>query len=425
MFPYNLLGNNERNRRRGTGERVKRIVADDLTEHCARCGACKARCPSYGFEPHEAMSPRGRLALIAMLETGRLSPSHKLRHRIDTCLHCGHCDASCPVQLDIQEILFRGKTRIPSGRVFKRMSRLSLNPARTDLLFNVARVAHSLVYRPLQRIRNYRYVPAPAKVPFRNRHKLFRDVDARGRVALFVGCSINYLYPEIGEDLLDILLSLGYEVVIRQGESCCGAPLREMGFHDVAADLARRNLDLFAKMHVEAIISACPTCTLTLKLQYPKMITVPRDFASRVCDVNQFLSRTLDIELLDQGPVAYHDPCHLAGALSVRSEPRELIRSTGASLLENSGESLCCGFGGAFGFRHYSMSREIGTSCVNQVLPGQVHRLVTSCPGCKMQFDDILGGREGTEVLHIVQYLRRAMTRASEQDECVAGSLQE
>lgn len=395
------------------------LSLDEQTKHCARCGACKAQCPSYGFEPHEAMTARGRLALIRLMTGGHLPDSRKLRYHINTCLHCGQCDASCPMRLDIQEILFHGKKGLPVGFLFRKLSRLALSPTRADLLFGVARVTHGLMYRPLEYVRKYRHIPVPARRPFRNRHKLFRDTDARGRVALFVGCSINYLYPEIAEDLLDILLMLGYEVVVRQGEVCCGAPFRELGLHEVAEDLAKRNIDLFAKMHVDAIISACPTCTLTLKVQYPKLVQVPSDFIERISDVNEFLARILDAPLLDTGPVAYHDPCHLINALSVRREPRDLIRATGATLLENPAEPRCCGFGGTFGFLHYEMSRKIGSECIDHVLRPDIRRLITACPGCKMQFEDILRGRQDVQVLHIVQYLRQAMDRAALREDSV------
>jgi len=277
---------------------------------------------------------------------------------------------------------------------------------------------HLLVYKPLGFDRRFRLIPSPTSIPFRQRQMLFRNGTPKGRVALFVGCSINHLYPDIGEDLLDILLNLGYEVVLRQGEVCCGAPVRETGYDDLALDLAKKNVEVFTGMHVDAILTACPTCTLTLKVQYPKLMNVPKSFTDKIMDVNQFLADRLEIDLNFSGRVMYHDPCHLLNGLSVQSEPRKLIKQTGAELITAKNKTGCCGFGGTFGFMHYDLSKKIGKRRRDEVIKAEIDTLITSCPGCKMQFEDSLKedslkNDKKIQVLHTVEFLRKAMKSAS------------
>lgn len=387
-------------------------------DRCTRCGACKAECPTYLQALDESMSARGRLRLLAGLESGGLEASRLLKYRIGTCIHCGACDTACPAGIDIQEHFFSAKTRLNNRSLWRGLlGRFALTSYGTDRIFRAGRLAHRLLYKPLGIKRFFRSMPEPASEPLRNRQILFKGNKSRGRVALFVGCSINYLYPEIGEDLLDILLSLGYEVVLRQGELCCGMPFREMGDKKTAVELAVKNLDTFSRMRVEAILSACPTCTLSLKVQYPKLIDVPRGFPDKVMDVNQFLSDRLDLDLRSDMKVIYHDPCHLRNGLSVRAEPRKLISQTGAELIPNPLASECCGFGGIFGLAHYSLSRDIGKKHVDAVTGQEAPVLVTSCPGCKMQFEDVMPKEEGYRVLHTVELLREAMVPADKEKE--------
>ena len=67
------------------------------------------------------------------------------------------------------------------------------------------------------------------------------------RVALFVTCLGDVLYPEVGEATVRLLRRLGIAVDFPLGQTCCGQPAFNAGFHQSARDVARRNLALFAQ----------------------------------------------------------------------------------------------------------------------------------------------------------------------------------
>jgi len=173
---------------------------------------------------------------------------------------------------------------------------------------------------------------------------------------------------------------------------------------------------------VEAILSACPTCTLTLKHQYPKIIDTPETFKDRVVDANAFLADRLDLKTSYAGSVAYHDPCHLRQGLGIHAEPRRLIGATGAELRPLPGGGGCCGFGGVAGFSHYGLSRRVGARRRGEVMDSGVDTLLTACPGCKMQFEDSLKRDPDYRVLHTVEFLREAAVAAGA-FECTRGAL--
>ncbi|MBI5141120.1 MAG: (Fe-S)-binding protein [Nitrospirae bacterium] len=406
---------------------------------CTLCGACKAVCPTYIDNPVEPQSARGRLALVAALETGAIAKSSGLKNALRTCLHCGRCEAVCPAKIDVQEEIFRGKTLIPESTLIARpLLRALTMPFAAETLFRAARLGHAVLYRPLKLDERIKRVPAPARVPFIGAETLFKPVNSvrgpaaergfpvksrgisergfpvqpRGRIAVFAGCAVHRFYPSIGEAMLDILLALGYEVVLRQGEICCGAPARETGHDDIARDMARRNAETFSMARVDAILTACPTCAVTLKVQYPKMIAVPNGFPELVQDINQFLADKMDIDMKSEGLISYHDPCHLAVGLSVKSEPRKLLAQAGAELVEAKSEAGCCGFGGIAGFSHPDASRRIGARRRDELAATGARLIATACPGCRMQLEDAFRHDPGVRVFHTVEMLRDAVVQA-------------
>ena len=121
--------------------------------------------------------------------------------------------------------------------------------------------------------------------------EIFKPDKPIGRVALFTGCAINYTRPTLGRVLIRTLFALGYEVILPAGEVCCGAPLRSLGMHEEAKQKALRNLEVFGKLKTEAILSLCPTCTLTIKKEYPNMTGQSLESAM---DATEFLAPRLE-----------------------------------------------------------------------------------------------------------------------------------
>lgn len=387
--------------RAGDNVQVKDPVIRDL-ENCVKCGSCKALCPTYARDRAEPLSARGRLILLRELERGNLAASPLLYERIWSCLLCGMCETTCPVGIEVTEAVYQGRGELPPpdrrGRIVRRLARFVLR--RPRLSYGAARRLNALIPY-LYRKGVIPFDLALPSEPLRKGLKIYKPPRPKGRVAVFAGCSINFLFPEVGESLIHLLVGAGYEVVLPAGEVCCGAPLRAMGLESDAEALARRNLEVFGKLKAEAVLSLCPTCTLALRRHYPALVErgVPN-----AMDATEFLARKADglfaeYRRRDRGPVAWHDPCHLRFGLGISSEPRELLRRMGHEVVEPEAHN-CCGLGVALTFDKLAEAfledrerefREAGT-------------LVTACPGCMLQ----LGRRHGN-VVHIVQALEEAL----------------
>jgi glycolate oxidase iron-sulfur subunit len=351
--------------------------------------------------------------MLEGLARNELEPTAGLSEGIFSCLLCEACKDLCPVGIDIPEVIYRGRNRLRRsfgrGRLIGEAARFSM--PRLDTFFSFMRVMQKVFYKTLYRTGYFRYFPKVTSAPFKNGIQLYKSKRRVGRVAIFAGCSVNYLYPNIGEALLHVLISKGYEVVILKGEVCCGAPMRSLGLEREASELAHKNIGLFKKLRVEATISLCPTCTMVMRNQYPLIVG---DSVTSITDVNEFFAKrgiTDGLEMPEQ-IVTYHDPCHLSFGLGIRKEPREVLSAIdGIRLAEMAGAEECCGFGGFFSTLFKDLSIDIGKKKLDSIRDTQAKTVVTSCPGCIMQIEDILRSSDvsAIQIKHVVEVVEEAM----------------
>jgi glycolate oxidase iron-sulfur subunit len=375
---------------------------EDLSK-CVRCGSCKAQCPTYAGDPMEPMGTRGRLILLRGLLTGEIKSSRLLNERIFSCILCGACAGTCPLGLDIPEVIYRGRALLSSrdkGRRFLRPLALWAS-RRPDLAFRLLRMGERFVLPILSRRGTIPFNPELPEAPLRRGDQVFKVNKKKGRVAVFVGCNINYIFPHMGESLINVLHKLGYEVVLPKGETCCGAPLRSLGLEREAEELARKNFRVFSRLKVDAILSLCPTCTLFLRNEYPKMIGKGLE---QSMDIATFFEDKLKAVEKIYKTSFYHDPCHLYYGLEVRKEPRDIIKKSGVDIV-GAGKPDCCGFGGLYCLSFKNMSAELLRKRADKITESGADMVITSCPGCVLQL-----GRSITDrpVLHLIELIEEA-----------------
>ncbi|HDH00699.1 MAG TPA: (Fe-S)-binding protein, partial [Nitrospirae bacterium] len=363
------------------------------------------------FTSDETMGARGRIAMLGALTENELAPTKRLSDRIFSCILCEARSGVCPVGINIPESIYQGRARLKDHYARGRLIRKTLNFSlpRMDTVFSVLRGLQKIIYPPLRKAGSLRYMPEITSKPFKDRAQVYKGAGKLGRVAIFSGCSVNYFYPHLGDALVRILLTRGYEVVVLKGEVCCGAPLRAFGFEEESAALARKNLELFNKLKAKAILSMCPTCTLTIRKQYPLLAG---DTIEKIMDVNEFFVRDSVISTLrtPRRTVTYHDPCHLRYGLGIKDEPREILKAMqGLKLVEMKNSGECCGFGGFFSLDFKELSKEIGRKKIADVHNSWAETLVTSCPGCMMQLEDVIEQGRSMDIMHIVEVIDEAM----------------
>jgi len=203
-----------------------------------------------------------------------------------------------------------------------------------------------------------------------------------------------------------------------QGQTCCGMPLFNSGYHHDAAVVAARTVDLFAG--AEHVVVPSGSCAWMVKTEYsgllkhdPALEAAAEALAKKTYELSQFLVDVLGVTEVGssfRGKVTYHDSCHLLRGLGESRAPRTLLKGVkGCELVELPGSDECCGFGGSFSVR----LPEVSTAVLDKKLANAegtgVDCLVACDAGCLMQ----MGGgltRRGSRVraVHLAQVLAPA-----------------
>ena len=234
------------------------------------------------------------------------------------------------------------------------------------------------------------------------------------RAALLITCLADVFYPEVGERIVRLLRRLGVEVDFPDGQTCCGLPLFNSGYHREAAEVARRTVAIFRD--AEQVVVPSGSCAWMIKHEYPGLMrdaaerTAAEQLAGRTHELSQFLVKRLGRRRFTsavRGRITYHDSCHLLRGLHEAESPRALLRVlTGGEFVELAGADECCGFGGSFSVRLPEVSTAILGKKLDNVERTGADCLVACDAGCLMQMGGGLSRRRSrVRALHLAQVL--------------------
>ncbi|RIK84276.1 MAG: glycolate oxidase iron-sulfur subunit [Hyphomicrobiales bacterium] len=350
--------------------------AESILRKCVHCGFCTATCPTYVTLGNELDSPRGRIYLIKdMLENGRAADAGIVTH-VDRCLSCLACMTTCPSGVHYMHLVDHARAHIektytrplPDRLVRAALAAILPHPARFRVALALARLGRPFArlfdavppLRPLAAMLRLASASVPAASPVSRPATHEAQGPRRGRVAILTGCAQSVLEPGINEATIALLTRLGVEVVVPQGEGCCGALVHHMGREDDALAAARRNVDAWMRTMEEggldAVIVTASGCGTTIK-DYGFMLRLDPAYAEKAArvsalarDVTEYLA-TLDLPEPAVRPgltVAYHSACSLQHGQRVTRQPKDLLARAGFTVREPAEAHLCCGSAGTY-----------------------------------------------------------------------------
>jgi glycolate oxidase iron-sulfur subunit len=405
---------------------------------CMKCGYCTFFCPIYQEEPVEASVARGKHTLIKELLDGKADYSEKFEELLGKCTLCMNCSEHCLFKVKTASVILGVRADkanyqgirfpynivfhwlLPHRTIFGRVLRVASWFQKIFLPRTEGTIRHlSFFLSALGKGRNIpsiapkflrQIVPAVSKPPL--------GVETKMRVGFFSGCMTEFVYPDLGKKIINFLTKKGVEVVLPEGQGCCGAPAY-LGAGDFATGrrLADTNIKAFAD--VDYIITGCATCTSALK-DYEKFLTDTPErtesygkFSEKVKDISQFLVDVLKLPSssyrvspeLKGLKVTWHDPCHLIRYLGIKEEPRQIIKSLdGLQYEEMIRADWCCGMAGTFSISYYDLSKKIAERKMETIKRSGADIVVTSCPGCIIQLtDNIVRNKMPQKVMHIIE----------------------
>ena len=402
--------------------------AESILRKCVHCGFCTATCPTYVTLGNELDSPRGRIYLIKdMLENGRPADKQIVTH-IDRCLSCLACTTTCPSGVDYMHLI--DHARIHVEKTYRRplVNRLTRGilamtlpyPARFRAALGLARLARPLAGL-LKRIPALKPMGAmldlaPRSIPAAGDSALpgtrAPQAEKRGRVAILTGCAQPVLDPGINAATIRLLTRLGIEVVVPEGEGCCGGLVHHMGREAQALDSARRNVDVWTREiergGLDAIIITASGCGTTIK-DYGHMLRLDPAYAEKAKrvsalakDVTEYLS-TLDLPQQERKglTVTYHSACSMQHGQKITMAPKILLKNAGFTVRDPAEGHLCCGSAGTYNIMQPEISAKLKARKVKNLEATRPDVIATGNIGCMTQ----IGSGTSVPIVHTIELL--------------------
>lgn len=417
---------------------------------CIRCGACANVCPPYQVVGGHAFGYiyAGAIGLVN-------TPFH---HGLaadagpqSLCVSCNACATVCPVGIELPRQILDQRKRVVDAYGLPWYKRPLIELWSNATLFDRAARAAAALSRPLAEpggafvrtlpglgaFQGWRSLPVPAKTPARDHlfggavtgvpvaprlAPTLLDTAARGvRVAYFIQCLTDRLYPPMAEATVRLLQACGAEVVVPTSQHCCGLPAFDSGDWEHAKVMARATIAGLEEARADWIVTAGASCAVMIAYEYPHLFRDEPDWLARVealhgkmLDLTTFLVRVAQLADgalatpdADAGPVTYHNFCQSHNVLGLKAEPLHLIRDVlGRELVDLPEANVCCGFGGSTSFDKPAVASYILDRKLHNVDESGAATLLTDNPGCIMH---LRGGVDASgrtvRVLHLVELL--------------------
>jgi Fe-S oxidoreductase len=357
---------------------------------CVRCGRCEEVCPvAFSGMPY---SPRAFIqSMRQVMQTNLIHPNGNgqqdeeiLGSQIPEaapwyCTTCGACLDRCPAFVNpIDELVdLRRYQVLTTGKMPKSVG---------DVLRNMERQGNPWGMPPEGRISWTEGLQVRQLGPG-------DECD----VLLFLGCA--YAYDERNKNVAKSVVRLLDEAEIDYGilgldEMCCGETSRRLGHEYLFQVMVEQNLEIFASIKINRIVTPCPHCFNTLKNEYSQF-----GDQLEVQHLTEFLAEHLSNSDFSpngdglEGRITFHDSCYLGRYNQVYGPPRQLLNDAKVDLAEMSrkGEnSFCCGGGGGQMWMETDANTRINHRRLDDAIDTSADVVATACPYCLLMFDDAI-----------------------------------
>jgi Fe-S oxidoreductase len=364
---------------------------------CTECGRCTAVCPAnitgkllsprkIMMDLRARMKEKGPL----MVRNGRdyndnrsLLRDYISEEELWACTTCNACAQECPININHPSL-------IVDMRRYLVLEEASAPGELKSVFSNIENNGAPWQYSSDDRLLWAKEMEVP----------VMADLHARGEkpeYLFWVGCAgaFDDRYRKVARAFASVLnhLKISYAVLGKE-ETCTGDPARRAGNEMLFQMQAMQVISTLKGYGITRIITTCPHCFNTFRNEYPDL-DGNFEVISYVQLLNEFISSgklKLSESVLQGKRVTYHDPCYLGRTNGIYDEPRCLVRSAGADIMEmerNKSFALCCGAGGAQMFKEAEKGdREIFIERTEEALKTGAEVIATSCPFCMTMMTD-------------------------------------
>ena len=410
-------------------------TSEKILRTCVHCGFCNATCPTHLLLGDELDGPRGRIYLIKeMLEKDQPASKEVVTH-VDRCLSCLSCMSTCPSGVHYMHLVDHARARIESTYQRSWHDRLIRGvlgwvlpyPRRFRIALRLARLG-----RPLRgaigalpaigpRMRAMLEL-APRGLPEQSKElagQVFPAIGERKkRIALLANCAQPVLDPGINQATIRLLNRLGVEVVLTEGEGCCGALVHHMGKETESQAFAVANINAWYREldgdGLDAIVITASGCGTTIK-DYGHMLRDNVRYAAKAARISELamdISELLETLDLTSGQresglkVAYHSACSMQHGQQLKDGPRRLLEAVGFEVATVPEGHICCGSAGTYNILQPKIATELRDRKVSNIKLTGADVVATGNIGCMVQIGSGNGAdRLDVPVVHTVELI--------------------
>ncbi len=252
------------------------------------------------------------------------------------------------------------------------------------------------------------------------------------RVELFVTCVVDMFSPDVGAATVRVLRSMDIDIGVPAGQTCCGQPAWNSGFHHDGARVAGASLKALADAldadPTAVVVVPAGSCATMIRVFWPEMFELTHDHeraalatrvGERTFEFSEFVARHaerlpagLAVPSTETNSSAYHHSCHMLRELRIEQAPTQLLEHSGRPVVEWSADQRCCGFGGLFSFKLPEASEAMADDKLRS-LPTECREIIGCDSSCLLHMQ-ARAAHEGRPVAvrHLAEVLAEA-TQAS------------
>ncbi len=238
------------------------------------------------------------------------------------------------------------------------------------------------------------------------------------KVALFIPCLTEHLYPDSGLAMVKVLKHLGIKIEYVENQTCCGQPGFNSGYRKEIIPAAEHFISLFKDK--EYIVAPSGSCVAMVRVYYDQLAVKKKlqaDLAALKNKIFEFTEFLVDVcRMTDLGGyfphrVTYHDSCHLNRILGIRRQPRELIKNiNGIDFVEMKNAADCCGFGGTFSYKFKNISLAMVKAKCENITATRAEYCIGADSGCLMNIEGYLRKQQmPARTMHIASLLAASL----------------
>jgi heterodisulfide reductase subunit D len=342
------------------------IIRDTGIRLCLDCGKCTVVCPVAKYD--NGFNPR-----LIVQNALRLNNGDAVDPTIWSCLSCNLCMERCNYNVKYTD--------------FIRALRYKALQEGAQLEYNHGGIMQTIMHinsNGSAKGNEFSWLPSDVQV------------NEQSDTVFFIGCApyFDIVFNDLETHVVDgtigalrLLNRVQTPFKLLRNERCCGRDLLLIGDLQGFLNLAKANASEVSKRNIKKIITSCPECYYTLKVDYPKFV---ENWDIEVIHITEVLAPLITGSQLKLGrlekKITYHDPCTLGRYSRIFEQPRVLLSTVDglqlAEMSDNRERSLCCG--ASPWVYCSSINKQIQKERLGQAVATGAEMLITACPKCQI-----------------------------------------